>query len=134
MQKTVTKDYIYIHKNYLELFDALTKKDGFFSDGAHLIRFAVSIGLTVKGKLDPEIYSQLRRQDEARNFQSSFIDEDGQITFILNELSGGKLLDKYSKYTRMEELANIGLDLLQRKYIDQDSLIIDWDKIIQDLG
>lgn len=128
--KKEKKEYINIHKNYLELLDLLTKKDTFFSDGAHLIRFAVSLGLAAKTELDSKISSELRREDGARNFKSTEIDKEEQITFIISEITGE--LEK--KYSKMEELANIGFDLIKDKYIDSDTLIIDWDKIAKDIS
>ena len=39
MTKPEKKSYIYIHSDFLDLLDALTKKDGYFSDGNHLINW-----------------------------------------------------------------------------------------------
>jgi len=130
MVKPEKKSYIYIHSDFLDLLDRLTKKDGYFSDGNHLIRFAISLGLSAKGKLTPKMLGQLRREDGARNFDSEKIDENGQITFLIDELvdvENGKTMSK------LEELANVGFNILQKKYIDTDNLIIDWDKISKDL-
>ena len=130
MTKPEKKSYIYIHSDFLDLLDALTKRDGYFSDGNHLIRFAISLGLSAKGKLTPKMLGQLRREDGARNFDSEKIDQNGQITFLINELvdvKDGKTM------TKLEELANVGFNILQQKYIDFDNLIIDWERISKDL-
>ena len=74
------------------MLDRLTKKDGYFSDGNHLIRFAISLGLSAKGKLTPTMLGQLRREDGARNFdserQSLNVSNSEQPQIKLNEKKG----------------------------------------------
>ena len=126
MSKTENKSpkYINIHKSYLNFIDLLSKdKKGpnIVQDGGDLVRLAiiVAISITPDKKLKPKIKSELNRNDGARNYQSLDIDTDGRVTLMISNFTQEK---DEKNYRKMEELANIGIELIEKKYYQDEKI------------
>ena len=123
-----TKKWIVIHDKYLPFVDDIVSEKNFFS-GVELLRLAVVIGLSrPKAKLDPSISSQLTKK-HGRNFGSIEINEGDELSNLINSVSGKK---QAINDIRIEELANIGLEILMTDYTDESNLF-DWKAIEKDL-
>jgi len=122
--------YIYISKTHNEFLSemidrgSLKKKE----DGLKL-GVALALAFDPDGTISKSDEAQLNRKAGALNLNSADVDEDQSITGIMSAITNDKTKNNYK---RMMELTFIGLELLSKKYIDDDKLI-NWELIQKDI-
>ena len=115
-KKEAENKYINIHETLFEFMEDLKVEKYSF------IRLGILLALaSPKKKLDRNIEQELKRPSGARNYSVNDLDQDEIISLLVSEYSD--LNDDQNLNLKIQELANIGLNILMNDYYEDNQIL-----------